>query len=223
MIGVSGGAIAGAAGAVLGSPILAAGNYLAFGDKYSWKRYGIDIVAGGIIGGIAGGISAAMANRAARAAGDVDNIRDIWTGKIKPTGVGANARHGWNEWGTTELDAESSIGKSVTAHAEKTTTVGRWMSRAEYDMMKSTGRVLPGAGGKTSVSVGGSDSFKAAAKGSVYVEFDVPTSSLLQGGQSGWYSILSSDASKSLLYVLQKQGGQVLPLIQNLSPIIKVK
>ncbi len=118
-IGVSGGAIAGATGAVLGAPILAAGNYLAFGDKYSWKRYGIDIALGGIIGGIAGGISAAMANRAARAAGDFDNIRDIWTGKIKSTGVGANARYGWKLWNATEPDVEGSSGQAVVAYAKK--------------------------------------------------------------------------------------------------------
>ena len=76
-IGVTGGAIAGASGAVLGAPILAAGNYVAFGENYSWKRYAIDIVGGGIIGGVAGGISAAIKGY------------NIWSGAPKGTGTTA--------------------------------------------------------------------------------------------------------------------------------------
>lgn len=57
-IGFFGGAIAGSAGAVVGSPILGVGNNLAFGDKYTWGDYGRDIVLGGAIGGLAGGIAA---------------------------------------------------------------------------------------------------------------------------------------------------------------------
>ena len=103
------------------------------------------------------------------------------------------------------------------------TTVGRWMSQVEYDAMKTGGRMLEGAGGKTSISTGGFNSFTGAAKGSVYAEFQVPTNSLIQGGQPNWFSILGPNASKSQLFMLQKQGGQVLPQIQNLSPILKIK
>jgi hypothetical protein len=103
------------------------------------------------------------------------------------------------------------------------TKVGRWMSEAEYNVMKNTGRMLEGAGGKTSVAVGGPNAFTGAAKGSVYVEFEVPTSSLIQGGQSNWHSIIGPNANNAQLYMLQKQGGQLLPQIQNLSPILKIK
>jgi hypothetical protein len=106
---------------------------------------------------------------------------------------------------------------------EGMTKVGRWMSEAEYNVMKNTGRMVEGAGGKTSVAVGGSNAFTGAAKGSVYVEFEVPTSSLIQGGQSNWYSIIGHNATKAMQHALQKQGGQVLPQVQNLSPILKVK
>ena len=103
------------------------------------------------------------------------------------------------------------------------TTVGRWMSQAEYEAMKAGGRMLEGAGGKTSVATGGFDSFAGAAKGSVYAEFQVPTNSLIQGGQSNWFSILGPNASKSQLFMLEKQGGQILPQIQNLSGILKIQ
>lgn len=62
-----------------------------------------------------------------------------------------------------------------------------------------------------------------AAKGSVYAEFEVPTNSLLQGGNSNWFSVLGPNASKSQLFMLQRQGGELLPPIQNLSPILHVK
>ena len=84
-------------------------------------------------------------------------------------------------------------------------------------------RVIEGAGGKTSVAVGGSDAFTSAARGSVYAEFQVPTNSLIQGGQPSWFSILGPNASKSQLFMLEKQGGQILPQIKNLSPILKTK
>lgn len=116
------------------------------------------------------------------------------------------------------------LGASRDIAAEAgTTTVGRWMSTAEYDAMKVGGRMLEGAGGKTSVSIGGSEAFTGAARGSVYAEFQVPTNSLIQGGQSNWFSILGPNASKSQLFMLGKQGGQILPEIQNLSPILRIK
>lgn len=88
------------------------------------------------------------------------------------------------------------------------TKVGRWMSKTEYKLMKETEKVIEGAGGKTSVATGGPNAFPSAASGSVYVEFTVPTSSLVPGGKSNWFSILGNDASRSQLFMLQKQGGE---------------
>ncbi|SEA67525.1 hypothetical protein SAMN05192529_14413 [Arachidicoccus rhizosphaerae] len=103
------------------------------------------------------------------------------------------------------------------------TTVGRWMSKAEYEMMAKTGRMVEGAGGQTFVATGGPGAFNAAAKGSVYVEFQVPTNSLLQGGQANWFKVLGPNSGKAMQGALQKQGGELVPQIQNLSPILKVK
>jgi RHS repeat-associated protein len=103
------------------------------------------------------------------------------------------------------------------------TTVGRWMSKTEYEIMANTGRMVEGAGGQTFVATGGPNAFTAAAKGSVYAEFEVPTSSLLQGGQSNWFKIIGPNAGKAMKAALKKQGGEVLPQIQNLSPVIQVK
>ena len=103
------------------------------------------------------------------------------------------------------------------------TTVGRWMSKTEYEMMSKTGQMVEGAGGQTFVATGGASAFNAAAKGSVYAEFQVPTNSLLQGGQMNWFKILGPSAKESQRYILQKQGGELLPQVQNLTKILETK
>jgi len=65
------------------------------------------------------------------------------------------------------------------------------MSAAEHDAMVETGTVQEGAGGVTSVaSPADPEAYMSqAAPGSRYVEFDVPTDSLSQGGKEGWSTI----------------------------------
>lgn len=77
------------------------------------------------------------------------------------------------------------------------TTVGRWMSKAEYEIIAKTGQMVEGAGGQTFVATGGSGAFNAAAKGSVYAEFEVATGSLLQGGQANWFKVLGPNSGKA--------------------------
>jgi hypothetical protein len=103
------------------------------------------------------------------------------------------------------------------------TTVGRWMSLVEYETMQATGQMVEGAGGQTFVATGGPAAFTAAAKGSVYVEFQVASNSLLKGGVQGWYKTLGPSAGNAMQSALTKQGGQILPTIQKLSPILQVK
>jgi RHS repeat-associated protein len=102
-------------------------------------------------------------------------------------------------------------------------TVGRWMSLAEYETMQATGSMVEGAGGQTFVSTGGPASFAAAAKGSVYVEFQVASNSLLKGGVEGWYKTIGPNAGRAMQSQLAKQGGQIMPTIQKLSPILQAK
>jgi RHS repeat-associated protein len=111
----------------------------------------------------------------------------------------------------------------VAKAAQGLTTVGRWMSKAEYAMMLKTGRMVEGAGGQTFVAKGGSTVFSAAAEGSVYIEFQVSTRSLLQGGRPNWFKTIGPGASESMKAALQKQGGQLLPNVKNISPILNIK
>ncbi|MGT2675700.1 TreTu family toxin [Streptococcus rupicaprae] len=80
-----------------------------------------------------------------------------------------------------------SIGRTVNAveNTVETTRVGRWMSLEEYKKMVETGKVQMSDQFKTHVSNPADiNSFKAAPSGSVYVEFDVPSHSLSQGGRN---------------------------------------
>ncbi|WP_205943772.1 RHS repeat-associated core domain-containing protein [Pedobacter aquae] len=60
---IAGGALAGAAGAAVASPIQGIGNMLFFGDRYSLKQWGKDVLFGGIAGGVVGGATALFKNK----------------------------------------------------------------------------------------------------------------------------------------------------------------
>ncbi|HET7117502.1 MAG TPA: hypothetical protein VFI29_13475, partial [Hanamia sp.] len=114
---------------------------------------------------------------------------------------------------------------TIPAGGEGTTLtkVGRWMSESEYLAMKNEERVIEGAGGQTFVTEGGPHLYTGASPGSIYVEFEVPTNSLLKGGKEGWFKMIGPNAEKSQLFMLQKQGGELLPKYNNLSKALKVK
>lgn len=90
--------------------------------------------------------------------------------------------------------------------------------------MKKTGQIQEGSGGMTFVASSGPSSFRKQAKsGSNYVEFDIPTNSLLQGGKPDWFKTLGPSAPKSQLFKLNKQGGEISPPFRNLSDVIETK
>jgi len=68
------------------------------------------------------------------------------------------------------------------------------MSEAEYNKMLATGKVQMSPDGNTSYVANPADpsAFRAASSGSVYVEFDVPTSSLYPAGNENWGQIPGS-------------------------------
>jgi len=86
-----------------------------------------------------------------------------------------------------KIDTEVGAEGGAAGAAADTTRVGRWMSQYEFDQMSGTGRVQEGAGGRTYVSnPPDPDVWRGAAPGSIYAEFDVPTSSLFRAGNPGW-------------------------------------
>ncbi|MFI2367700.1 polymorphic toxin-type HINT domain-containing protein [Streptomyces sp. NPDC018833] len=88
-------------------------------------------------------------------------------------------------------------------------TVGRWMSSAEHQAMMDTGMVQRGGGGFTYVVYPASrDAYISARPGSVYVEFDVPKSSLIPGGRPGDFKMSDSD---TIFARLAKKKGKPVP------------
>ncbi|MGV6988175.1 VENN motif pre-toxin domain-containing protein [Testudinibacter sp. P80/BLE/0925] len=95
--------------------------------------------------------------------------------------------------------------------------VGRWMSKYELERIQKDQKMISGAGGQTFISLNGASDFRGAApKGSVYVEFNLPTNSLIQGGKEGWFKTISEEALSSQKFRLMKQGGELSPKINNI-------
>ena len=81
------------------------------------------------------------------------------------------------------------IGKKGNSKSgSDTTRVGRWMSQEEYDKMISSGKVQMSGDNKVHVANPADiNAFgKQAPKGSLYVEFDVPSNTISKGGTDGW-------------------------------------
>jgi hypothetical protein len=118
-------------------------------------------------------------------------------------------------------DVTEAVVKKVTTEM---TTVGRWMSTVELEKMRKTGRTVESWSTKTDVSINGFQDFMPMAKkGQVYVEFSVPTNSLIYGGKPGWFHMIGPNGGASRKAALSKQGGQMLPEFENLTPVLHTK
>ncbi len=82
-----------------------------------------------------------------------------------------------------------------------TTRVGRWMSPEEYEKMMASGKVQMSDGNMTHVANPADiNAFKASKPGTIYVEFDVPSSSLKPGGTNVWSTIPGPGSRYDKLY-----------------------
>ena len=109
------------------------------------------------------------------------------------------------------------LGETALINGVEHIRVGRWMSTDELSKMKESSKIVSGGGGLTFISLNGIDDYKGAAKpGSVYVEFNVPRISLLQGGKDGWFKMVNDDASNSQKNLLQKKGGILSPDVNDI-------
>jgi len=92
------------------------------------------------------------------------------------------------------------------------------MDRAEYDAMAASGRVQPNLDGREMKHVTAPpdpDSFRAAAPGSVFVEFDVDDAQMTSGGRQGWYILYGPNSLHGRNAL--RNGGPLaeLPAVQN--------
>ena len=109
--------------------------------------------------------------------------------------------------------------QNVTKGAGKTSTtrVGRWMSQAEYKKMLESGTVPESFSGTTHVANPADMSAfgKQAKPGSIYVEFDVPSTSI-KPTSNGWSKIIGPNSLEGRL-ALKK--GLTLPEMPKASNI----
>ena len=78
--------------------------------------------------------------------------------------------------------------RRATKESSRMVRVGRWMSRAEYDKMISSGKVQMSSENMTHVANPADiNAFvRQAPKSSIYVEFDVPKHTVAKGGSEVW-------------------------------------
>ncbi len=154
--------------------------------------------------------------------GDQSSFWDAAAGTLLGAALGGMRPGGGGVGAKTTVSSPLKLGETKAINDVSMTRVGRWMSPDELAQMQNTNKVVQGGGGQTFISTNGIADFKGAApKGSVYVEFDVPANSLLQGGKDGWFKMIGPDAGKSQQFLLNKQGGEHLPAIKNIEIIDK--
>uniref|UniRef100_UPI002017D470 TreTu family toxin n=1 Tax=Chitinivorax sp. B TaxID=2502235 RepID=UPI002017D470 len=102
--------------------------------------------------------------------------------------------------------------------AKETTRVGRWMSEAEHEAMKASGKVQESLSGTTHVAnPADASAFMSQAKpGSVYIEFNVPTSSL-KATNEGWAKVIGPN---SLEGRLAARKGLPIPQMPEVTDIV---
>jgi len=93
----------------------------------------------------------------------------------------------------------------MDSESTETTRVGRWMREAEYRKMVETNQVQ--MSGDNKVHVANPADINAysrqAPMGSIYVEFDVPSNTISQGGADGWGIINGPGSLQDRLYALK--------------------
>lgn len=145
----------------------------------------------------------------------------IFAGTMVVAAGAAGARGG----GAAMKGKAGSVNTAAAAeNASTTSRVGRWMSRDEHGQMQRSGTVQEGGGGQTHASTyGPSEFFKQAKSGSVYVEYSVPSNSLLPGMSTTGVKTVGNGAGPAMLRKIQKQGGTTNPPATRISPVIEIK
>ena len=98
------------------------------------------------------------------------------------------------------------------------------MSTAEYDAMKSSGVVQSDVAGMHRVAVPATPTaYKAAPKGDIYVEYNLPSSSLSPGGTEGWRTVHGPGSPAARLAEKKGLPAPELPKFENLSDPLHTK
>jgi RHS repeat-associated protein len=154
------------------------------------------------------GVGTGLATLGKCAAHSQPDCRKIVDAAIKPCLHGAYGERAGCLTGTVLFATVGTKGTGVVSKAgrvgtiaakgagggEDVTRVGRWMRQQDYEEMVRTGRVQPGKDGSARViQPPNPRGYRDAPPGSVYAEFNVPSSALFPGGRDDWRIILGPD------------------------------
>ena len=149
-------------------------------------------------------------------------LQDAWNGTYD-SAIGRKIGAGTFNYllmtiGGAQLKGKGNACEAVESGTD-TTRVGRWMSQDEYDKMVASGKVQMSGDNKVHVANPADiNAFgKQAPKGSVYVEFDVPSNTISKGGTDGWGII---NGPGSLLDRLNAKKG--LPRITEMPNVTNI-
>ena len=120
--------------------------------------------------------------------------------------------------GPESASAAESTASETSAVGESWIRVGRWMSQEELDAMKASGTVQEstgGGGGSWVANPSDPNAYNAAKPGSLYVEYDVPASSVKNAG-SGWGRIPGPNSIEGRLAASKGQPVPQLPAVRNI-------
>lgn len=154
------------------------------------------------------------------------------TGDIQWNGIGGvldAAADGAMLWPVAGIASAARPAATATSQLAVTssvsmTRVGRWMNPAEYEAMKKAGTVQADSAGMHRVAVPASpNAYKAAPKGDIYVEYDLPSSSLSLGGTNGWRTVHGPGSPAARLAEKKGLPAPELPKFENLSDPLQTK
>ena len=174
-----------------------------------WTSYGAAFGLTAVTLGVGAGIAGYRSARQGKGFwnGFAEHVHNNWSQEVAITSAIFIVSLGIS---TAKFAIENAVSKKAlekAASLNPTETVGRWMSRAEYEEMLRTGYVqepLNGSGVSYVSRPADINAFmKHATSGSVYVEFEVPVCSL-RNTQIGWAKIIGPNSIDARLMV--KQG-----------------
>jgi len=97
--------------------------------------------------------------------------------------------------------------EQVVKHGDEFAKVGRWMGDLEYQKMLNSDTVQESLSGTTYVADNINGFIQQAKKGSKYIEFDVPKSSI-KSTKDSWYKVLGPNTTEARL---MKRKGLPIP------------
>ena len=190
-----------------------------------WASYGVAFGLTAVTLGVGAGIAGFRSARHGKGFwnGFAEHVHNNWSQEVAITSAIFIVSLGIT---VTKFAIENAVSKKAlekAASLNPTETVGRWMSRAEYEEMLRTGYVQESRIGTTYVARPANPNafVKQAKVGSLYIEFDVPSVSLISTGDE-WAKIIGPNSLQGRYALIKGLPIPQMPRAYNIQ-IITIK